>query len=67
MLREALLKLGFKESPVDKCLLYRHDILICIYVDDGGVAGESKEVIKNFMQELQELKFELKIEDDFNA
>ena len=62
-----MLSLGFKESPVDKCLLYRPGMMICIYVDDGGVAAPSKKAIENFMHELKELNFDLKIEDDFST
>ena len=66
-LRKALLSLGFKESKIDPCLLYKPGLILCLYVDDGFVAATDRSVIDQFMQDLRNLKFDLDIESDFNA
>ena len=67
LLRSALLKLGLTESPVDKCFLYRPGLIVCIYVDDAGLAAPSMEEINAFVQELRDLNFDLEIEDNFSS
>ena len=67
-LRSALIdKLGMKECPQDKCLLYRKDLLLVLYVDDAGIAAPTRKHIDDFVQELRDLDFDLDIEDDFNS
>ena len=66
-LRGALLQLGLKESPIDKCLFYRDGLLLVLYVDDAGIAAPSKENIVAFVQELKDLGFDLDIEDSFSS
>ena len=41
-LRESLLKLGMQESPFDKCLLYRKNLMMVLYVDDAGIAAPNQ-------------------------
>jgi hypothetical protein len=66
-LRKALLELGFKESAIDPCLLYKENILMVLYVDDAGIAAPSKDIIDKFVKDLKDLNFDLDIEDDFNS
>ena len=64
-LLEALLKLGFKQCPHDPCLLYRTGMMIILYVDDAGIAAPCREDVEKFVEELQEVGFDLEIEGDF--
>ena len=67
-LRQALLnQLNMKESPIDPCLLYRDNLIMCLYVDDAGLAAPHRSIIDAFVQELKDLGFDLEIEDDFNS
>ena len=67
-LRSALINdLGFKESQIDPCLLYKKNILLVLYVDDAGISAPSKDVINDFVSQLKDLGFDLDIEDDFNS
>lgn len=66
-LRQALLKLGFKESEIDPCLLYKKNILLVLYVDDAGIAAPNRKIIDDLIQELRDLEFDLDIEGDFNS
>ena len=66
-LRAALLQLGFKESTIDPCLLYKHNLLMVLYIDDAGIAAPSREIIDDFVQQLRDMDFNLDIEDDFNS
>ena len=66
-LRSALLSLGLKESPIDKCLFYRPGLLMVLYVDDAGIAAPRRSLIDDFVQELKDLGFDLDIEDDFSS
>ena len=63
-LRKALLKLGLRECPFDKCLFHRPGLLIILYVDDAGIAAPKQENVEHFMEELQK-GFDLKIEGEF--
>ena len=66
-LRQALLKLGFKESPIDPCLLYKKNILMVLYVDDAGIAAPNRAIIDELIQQLRDMDFDLDIEGDFNS
>ena len=66
-LRQGLLQLGFKESEIDPCMLYKKNILMVLYVDDAGIAAPSRDIIDEFVQQLKDLDFDLDIEDDFNS
>ena len=64
-LRKALLKLGLRECPHDKCLFYRPGLLMILYVDDAGIAAPSRTNVEEFVEELRAEGFELEIEGDF--
>ena len=66
-LRESLLKLGMQESPFDKCLLYRKNLMMVLYVDDAGLAAPNTSIIDDFVAELKALGFDLDIEGNFNS
>ena len=66
-LRSGLIKLGLNESPIDKCLFYRKNLLLVLYVDDAGIAAPNKALIDAFVQELKDLGFDLDIEDNFSS
>ena len=51
-LRKALLKLGFRECPFDKCLFHRPGMLIILCVDDAGTAAPNEESIDKPVKEL---------------
>jgi len=64
-LRGALLKLGLRECPFDKCLFYRPGLLMVLYVDDAGIAAPKKKDVEDFVEELRNEGFDLEIEGDF--
>ena len=66
-LRESLLKLGMQESPFDKCLLYRKNLMMVLYVDDAGIAAPNRSIIDDFVAELKHLGFDLEIEGSFSS
>lgn len=62
----ALLNLmGFVQSKHDKCLFYRKNMLIVLFVDDAGIAAPFEEDVDDFIAELRGHGFDLKKEGDF--
>ena len=64
-LRKALIKLGLRECPFDKCLFYRPGLLMTSYADDAGIAAPKRKHVEDFVEELRAEGFELEIEGDF--
>ena len=64
-LRKALLKLGLRKCPYDKCLFYGPGLLMVLYVDDAGIAAPKREDVETFVEELRNEGFDLEIEGDF--
>ena len=64
-LRKALLKLGLRECPYNKCLFYRPGLLMILYVDNAGIAAPNRTNVEEFVDELRAEGFELEIEGDF--
>jgi len=65
-LRSALIdKLGFTESAIDPCLLYKKNLLLVLYVDDLAMAAPDMDTINNLISDLKHLGLELDLEDDF--
>jgi hypothetical protein len=54
-LAKGLKKLGFMASLIDECVYYRKGIIFLVYVDDGIIAGASKEDIDQVIIDLQTL------------
>ena len=65
-LRQGLLSLGLKECAYDKCLFYRHNLLMVLYVDDAGIAAPTEADVHAFIQELRDIGFDLDVEGKFN-
>ncbi|CAJ1969872.1 unnamed protein product [Cylindrotheca closterium] len=63
---EGFTKCGFKQSDFDPCLLYKKGLMVVLYVDDAGIGAKDPADIDKLIEELRELKFELKKEGDFN-
>jgi len=66
-LRKILLELGFKESAVDPCLLYKENMIMVLYVDDAGIAAPNRQLIDELIQQLRDRGLDLDIEGDFNS
>ena len=66
-LRTTLRKLGMHESPFDKCLLYRKNLMMVLYVDDAGIAAPLQSIIDDFVKELRDHGFDLDIEGKFSS
>jgi hypothetical protein len=62
----ALKELGFQESSYDKCLLYKKDIVIVLYVDDAGIGAKSNELIEELILGLRKKGFALTREASFS-
>jgi hypothetical protein len=61
-----LLKLGFKQSKHDQCLLFCNDLFLVLFVDDIGLAYSSQELLCTFIQRLKDEGFTLTMEESFN-
>ena len=57
--------LNFTQSPNDPCLLFRHDMMIIVYVDDMGVAAEREELIDELITHLRQKGLDLQREGTF--
>ena len=66
-LRSALLALGFWECKVDKCLFFQRNMLLILYVDDAGIVAPEQKHTLDFVEELQEMGFDLDIEGEFSS
>ena len=58
-------ELGFTQSSHDKCLLFRSDMIVIVYVDDMGVAAEREELIDDLIKHLQGKGLDLQREGTF--
>jgi hypothetical protein len=58
MLHNIMTKMGMTQCPVAPCLYYLkrdiHILIICIYVDDGLMAGTSKELLEEFVRKMHQ-------------
>ena len=50
-LTKALLKIGFRECPFNKCLFHGKDMLMILCVDDAGIAAPEEKDIENLVEE----------------
>jgi hypothetical protein len=57
---------GFKQSDDDKCLLFKKDMLVILYVDDGGITAARKQDVDDLIQRLVNAKFKLTREGTFS-
>jgi hypothetical protein len=60
------IKDGFKQSEDDKCLLFKKDMLVILYVDDGGIAAVRKQDIADLIQQLTDANFKLTRQGSFS-
>ena len=59
--------MGLKQSSLDPCLLYKTGLLVMVYVNDGGVAALTEELLDKFVvDELKSKGFKLSREDNFS-
>ena len=63
---KALKSMGFTQSTIDPCLLFKKDLLIVVYVDDVGVASPTKEGADELVKALIDRGFELTREGSFS-
>lgn len=54
-----LCEMGFEQSKVEECLLFRMDAILCVYVDDLIISGANTSVIKQIQDQLDK-KYKLK-------
>jgi Reverse transcriptase (RNA-dependent DNA polymerase) len=55
-------KLGFKQSKLDPCILWKGKVIIVIYTDDTIVTGENKDEVDQVIKEIGEV-FEITYSD----
>ena len=65
-LTKALLKIGFRECPFNKCLLCRKSMLMIPCVNNAGVAAPEEKDIKGLVEELRNKGFDLEMEGNFS-
>jgi hypothetical protein len=62
---ETFVDMGFVQSRVDKCLYYKKNIFLILYVDDCGISYKNEEDLDEFISELQRRGFKLTKEGTF--
>jgi Reverse transcriptase (RNA-dependent DNA polymerase) len=62
----ALIDEGFTQSAHDPCFLYRHDVMIVVYVDDAGIASSNSKAIATLISNLENRGFQLTQEGTFS-
>jgi hypothetical protein len=65
-LSNGLLKRGFTQSKVDKCLFLRHDCILVVYVDDYLLFSRETKIIDDIITSLRS-EFVLTVEGDAGA
>jgi hypothetical protein len=63
---KAFLELGLTPSAHDKCLFYKENLLIVLYVDDAGIAAPETKYIDEFIEQLKQKGFSLMKEGSFS-
>jgi hypothetical protein len=66
LLFSAFKDLGFTQSTLDKCLWYKKDIFVIIYVDDCGISAKSHTLIDELIEQLRKKGFKLTKEGTFS-
>ena len=66
LLFSAFKDLGFTQSTLDKCLWYKKDIFVIIYVDDCGISAKTDALIDELIEQLQKKGFKLTKEGTFS-
>ena len=62
-LKESLIKVGFKPSPLDQCLFYGNVMVVLVYVDDCLFFRPDQDNIDKFIKRLKtEQKLKLTVE-----
>ena len=64
-LMNALEKDGFKPSDHDRCLLYKPDMIIFLWVDDCGIGAPTMQDVDDFIVRMEEQGLSLKKEGNF--
>jgi hypothetical protein len=52
--KRSLQALGFRVSQADNCIFYRNDCVVCVYVDDFLIIGESDETLSQIFELLND-------------
>ena len=47
---KALMKLGLRECPFDKCMFYQPGLLMILYVDNAGIAAPTRKNVEDFVE-----------------
>lgn len=61
---DKLLKIGFKQSKIDKCVFYHGRVMYALYTDDSILAGPCPKEIDNIIQKMKRAKLDITIEGD---
>jgi hypothetical protein len=65
-LSAALTNMGLTPSTQDKCLLFKRDLMVIVYVDDVGLSAPNMRIIDEFIAELENRGFVLTREGTFS-
>ena len=57
-------KVGFKQSIIDECVLYKEDMIYVLYTDGSILEGPSEQQIQATIKQMQETGLQLTIEGD---
>jgi hypothetical protein len=62
----AFFDMGFIQSKLDPCLLFKKDIMIVVYCDDCGIASKETKEIDNLIKDFERRGFQLTREGSFS-
>ena len=61
---DKLLKIGFKQSKIDRCVFYHGNVMYALYTDDSILAGPDPKEIDKIIQKMRDIKLDITIEGD---
>ena len=59
---EKLKKIGFRQSAIDSCVLYRGQTIYVLYTDDSIIAGPSKDELHGAIKDIKQAGLEITVE-----
>ena len=59
---EKLKKIGFRQSSIDSCVLYRGQTIYVLYTDDSIIAGPNKKELDDTIEEIKQVGLEITVE-----
>ena len=61
---DKLTRMGFKQSKIDSCVLYRGNTIYVLYTDDSIIAGPCKEELRKTIEEIEGTGLKITVEGE---